>query len=234
LVDIEWLKRNFRVANVPGFGRCVVIPIYKFKPEWDEELLQEGYECHAMDDFVYVILGPEDVEASAQHESRVGKGKRWTRDEDQLLIKLWNQNLPVPKIAEYFPGRTEAAVKNRLDRLKKIGKVQSRWSKGAQKEQKIQKVEKIEEARSSAQSDIIEELKEQLSQVVDILNESVKLLGKLNCAVLMQGLQIKQLKGELTIPQNLWIHYANALLEDDKQFQQVFCKKVKQLLEAHK
>jgi len=219
MVDVEWLKQNFKVANVPGLGRCIVIPIYKFKPEWDEELLQQGYECHAMNDCVYVFLGPETVEKpSPPAKTRRG---RWSKEEDETLIKLWNQGLSYAEIAEQLPGRSEAAVRLRLERLRKAGRIEAKQSQKKEREQKVGSYE-------------IAELKEQLSQIMDILDESIKLLGKLNCTVLMQGLQIKQLKGELTIPQNLWIHYANALLEDDRQFQQVFCKKVKQLLEVHK
>ena len=218
MVDVEWLKKNFRVSNVPGLGRCIIIPIYKFKPEWDRELLHQGYECHAGDDVVYVRLGPERERETDKISKRYEK---WTEKEDQLLIELWNKGLSILEIVDHFPGRTKAAVKNRLDRLKRAGKIRPRW---------IKKTEKQPE--TSGMKGAEPQLEKLLSEIVKILKEHSKLLDKLYCQVLMNGLQIKQFRGELTIPPNLWIHYANAILEDDKHFQDVFREKVKQLLEA--
>jgi hypothetical protein len=50
----------------------------------------------------------------------------------------------------------------------------------------------------------------------------------------MQTLQVKEHLGELAIPKGLWVHYANAILEDDKKFREGFREKVKKLLEVSK
>jgi hypothetical protein len=41
----------------------------------------------------------------------------WTASEDELLTKLWQDNVPQEDIARQLPGRTGAAVQSRAHRL---------------------------------------------------------------------------------------------------------------------
>jgi hypothetical protein len=41
----------------------------------------------------------------------------WSPDEDDLLTKLWQDNVPAAEIARQLPGRTEGAVSSRALKL---------------------------------------------------------------------------------------------------------------------
>ncbi len=58
------------------------------------------------------------------------------------------------------------------------------------------------------------------------------IMEKLQCQIVMQVLQIKEQRGDLTIPQSLWNHYFNAILENDQKFSKVFQEKATNFLEA--
>jgi transposase len=78
----------------------------------------------------------------------------------------------------------------------------------------------------------LDKLASDVKGILDVLDVQGRVLDKLFCALLMQAVEVKQEKGDLSIPPGLWIHYANALLEDDKQYRKKFRLKVEQLLEA--
>jgi len=230
MVTVEELQNRFKVANVPGRGRCIIIPLDKFDPDWDQMILDAGLSSHAAEDVVYVILGPEKRPEKPKEEVHPVPSRTWKAEEDELLIELWNQE-PKLKLLEIakrfdkkFPGRTQGSVKNRLARLRKAGKIEGRW---------VHK-EKSPASPSSPHGETFQ----LLSGVVRTLEEHTELLNKLSdkvsCHSLMQVLEIKQDEGELTIPPKLWEHYVKALLEEDKKFYDIFRTKVKQLLEASK
>jgi hypothetical protein len=239
MVNIEELKRQFKVANVAGVGQCIIIPMDKFEPEWDEELLQAGHECHAREDgYVQVTLGPEKSERSRGR--REGTPIWWTKeDEARLLKRLSELTGPIyqkcAKIVSEFPGRTVKALELKQKKLK-------RTSKKTQKEKVAPKLEDkpstpVHIPPSTSVTDpyvpkILNKLTNDVDGILDILNEQNKIMDKLSCHVLMQALQLKEQKGEIKIPPGLWAHYANALLEDEKRFCDVFREKVKNLLEA--
>ena len=69
-----------------------------------------------------------------------------------------------------------------------------------------------------------------LGDILDIIEAHTKLIDRLECQAIMHSLQIQELKGKLKIPKGLWILYANAMLEKDKQFRIKFRQKVRELL----
>lgn len=44
---IEELRSKFKVQNIPGKGRCIIIPVDKFQAEWDQQILEAGCDAHA-------------------------------------------------------------------------------------------------------------------------------------------------------------------------------------------
>lgn len=72
---------------------------------------------------------------------------RWSDKDDDLLIKLWNEDVTVSKIALDFPKRTEKSTKLRLQRLRTAGKIQPRRAgkKKHSEESNVPKGEKVEE-----------------------------------------------------------------------------------------
>jgi hypothetical protein len=70
--------------------------------------------------------------------------KRWSKDEEQLLVEFWNKDLKVPDMLAHFPGRTRHSIAMHIDVLQKAGKISPRWKAGEGK----RKPEKIARAGS--------------------------------------------------------------------------------------
>lgn len=224
---IEELKKQFKVANVAGRGRCIIIPLDKFKDEWDQTILDAGLESHANENAVFVHLKDEESQFQSPFpRMNVLRRDMWTEKEDKLLIALWNQKPQLKKkyiakkLIGIYPQRTSAAVLNRLSRLKKKGEIQSR------------KKAKATFPPSTAETGEGEVPGQIVDDILRVLEKHSKLLDKLECHLFMHVLKLKQQKGELTVPPSVLVHYANALLEPDIKFRDVFRNKVKQLLEA--
>jgi len=78
----------------------------------------------------------------------------------------------------------------------------------------------------------LSEVKNILDEILDIIEVHTELIDKLQCQAIMHSLQIQELKGKLKIPNGLWILYADAMLEKDKQFRIKFRQKVRELLKG--
>lgn len=231
MVDIEELKRQFKVANVAGVGQCIIIPMDNFDPAWDEELLQQHIECHAREDgYVQVVLGPEkDPEKQKPKKQNKRKmGARWEREDEERLLKRVNELTgPVEprlkKLLPEFPDRTFDALRIRYDKIRQAAKLEKKAPS---------KAETPAPGPDSNVTKILGKLTSDVDGILDILDEQNKVMDKLSCQILMQALELKEQKGEIKLPLGLWIHYADALLEDDKKFCNIFREKVKHLLEA--
>lgn len=138
--DIEELRKQFAVEKTAQ-GERIIIPILKFNADWDQELLDAGYECHAEGN--KVIVTPFNPGA---------RGEPWPKEETDRLIELWNRkDLTVDEIAKKFPNRKGSSVKNKLRRLQDAGKIEPRWKKGEGKRRKGKKEEKGERERALKQ-----------------------------------------------------------------------------------
>jgi hypothetical protein len=261
VITIEGLRKRFEVRDFPEEGgSCIVIPSGEFKPEWDKELLDQGYECYGHGKWVLVHLKrftgkPKSVEerymekivplSVQSRQSRQGtpskqKGRTpvrapsWTKEENDYLIELWNQDPPLTKVQiskrfqKRYPARTGTSVQQRLDRLLKR-KIITRRGQGQSPPVKSTPVRIPAPSKSAGP-----EIENEVSAIQTYLETIGPVVDKLGCYLLMQGLQVREQKGELTIPPALKVHYANALLEDDKRFRDVFRRKAEQLLEVIK
>jgi len=175
----------------------------------------------------------------------------WSVKEDDLLIELWNKRvnnkrLKRSAIAEKLPGRSHESIQNRLKALQKLGRIEPRWKQKPRKPRS--ETAKPSEHGIDSQlaykqpgnaiptpADLqraIEKITVDINGILSILEGQNHVIDKLLCMQQMQGLEIKASKGKFTIPFSLWEHYANAILEDDKKFRDVFREKVRKLLEA--
>jgi len=237
MITVEELKAKFAVCDVEPYGSCIVIPGAEFDPDWEVFLGDQGYKCFFVDlDRKPVTLVRLKKDAAKETRRQpvapwMNPEGRWRPEEDQLIIDFWNKKLKVAKICEKvcskFPKRTDKAVINRIHRLVKSGKISARLTRKDK-----EKPARLESEPATPTSTLLIKLTKDVSEILDILDIQNQVIDKLLCTVLMQGLQIKEQRGEFTIPPGLWIHYANALLEEDKQHCEKFRFKVKQLLEA--
>lgn len=156
MVSFEELSQKYPTHNVPPYGMCVVVPGDEFDPDW--EALLEDCSCHFTDfegksvtlvqqahknkgeGVVYVP--PKPVAASAEAKgkkqtlipgARSSPSQKWRPEEDKVLVKLWNERVLIEKMTPSFPGRTEAAIRLRIQRLEKYGKIKKRTGRGRQK-----------------------------------------------------------------------------------------------------
>lgn len=140
---IEELKTKFAVD-----GDKIIIPILKFDPGWDEQLLGEGYECHAQNNKVVVTAIPE--------KQNPGKGRQtpnYTKEEIDRLIELGNRgDLTVKEIAKEFPNREVGGVRCKLSRLRKAGKIKPRWKRQGRKTPEISELERLRKELEKARA----------------------------------------------------------------------------------
>lgn len=219
-------------------------PSSKWRPEEDEVLIKLWNDRVLIEKMTPSFPGRTEaairlriqrLERYGRIKKRAGRPKglkssvrRWSDQEEQLLIELWNKDTKVPDMLVQFPGRTRNSVAMHIDILQKSGAIKPRWKAG----------EGIHH-RSDVSVDTpvhapvtLDKLASDVKGILDVLDAQGRVLDKLFCALLMQAVEVKQEKGDLSIPPGLWIHYANALLEEDKQFREKFRLKVEQLLEA--
>jgi hypothetical protein len=167
----------------------------------------------------------------------------WNDKDDELLVKLWKKRKTVSAIAEKVPGRSYESVKMRLQALKKLKRIEPRWKQKAEKEPKGP--EGLEPATLKGTPDLKTDtpVHEPISTpthtplslpdpAVKLLADILFLLQKQNITLIMQGLEIKELKGQVKIPDSIYVAYGDALLEDDKDLWDLFRGKVRKLLEA--
>lgn len=127
-LNLEELKQKFPIKDVPPYGSCIVVPGSEFNPDWEAELDDQGFLCAFTDldqKAVTLVrlgkkLGSEPVERSA------GLPKHWSPEEDEVLVKLWNERVLIEKMTPSFPGRTEAAIRLRIQRLEHHGRIKKR------------------------------------------------------------------------------------------------------------
>lgn len=153
MVDVEELKKHFTVE-----GESIIIPAHLFNDEWDQELLDKGYECHPRGNKIVVTpFNPTLPEPPA-------KSKPWTQEEEDRLIELWNtKDKTKDEIAKEFPDRAQSSVSNKLGRLRNAGKIEPRW--------RAQKTKKRLEEKSP------EEKKREMRPHICLGAESCRLMG---------------------------------------------------------
>jgi len=151
MVTVEELKENFVTREVKPYGTCVCIPNKEFKPEWENELRSQGFKVFAaffdQAPFMLVQLKP----AKFSDEKR-----RWSKEDDEKLVDLWNKGLGVNEIAAKFSDRSIHSVKMRIDRLKVKGVIHSRWQKRYRKHPPERRAESIETPKPAESAEIPE------------------------------------------------------------------------------
>jgi hypothetical protein len=149
---LEDLKVKFPMKEFSPYGFCVVIPGAEFDPDWEAELGDQGYKCFDTDfegepvTLVRVVKAekgqgektvyspPPAPKASAETAARMRDSRsRWSEEEDEVLVKLWNDRVPIEKMPPSIPSRTEAAIRLRIQRLEKHGTIEKRSGRGRPK-----------------------------------------------------------------------------------------------------
>jgi len=178
------------------------------------------------------LKGPDRVVHIREKRSYASHGQLWSTEEDALLVKLYNQK-PRPsypkifeKLQKQFPHRSLSSLTNHIGELQRQGKIKPKWTK---KRPDSSKPELKTDTPSHTPTDTLstkgtKETKETLSSTplslpepaVRLLGDILFLLQKQNITLIMQGLEIKELKGQVKIPDSIYVAYGDALLEDDK------------------
>jgi len=129
MVSVEELKLNFVTRDVAPYGTCIAIPNSDFNPAWEKELQSQGFKVFTTflngAPFVLVQLKQMKIPGSPN----LDQTRHWSKEEDDKLIKLWNEGQGIPDILPIFPNRSHHAIKMRLARLKEKGVIHSRWTK---------------------------------------------------------------------------------------------------------
>jgi len=63
-LTVEKLKKRFKVANIPGYGNCIIILKRHFPKQWEKELEKQGYsvfeQLYGDEPCVLVRLNPRE------------------------------------------------------------------------------------------------------------------------------------------------------------------------------
>lgn len=239
-ITVEMLKEFFPVVkDVAPYGACIVVPGDKFDPDWEDQLCTQGHKVimTSLDDKVVTLVKLEE-EKKDLAASRVAnlQIKVWSEDDAELLLKRMRE-LPgtveqkCGQLTKEFKDRSPAAIHQKYVKLQRGLKKQARPTKERKGPVKPERASTPTSTLMSTPA-TLDKLASDVKGILDILDVQGRVVDKLFCALLMQAVEIKEERGSLSIPPGLWIHYANALLEEDKQFREKFRMKVKQLLEA--
>jgi hypothetical protein len=79
----------------------------------------------------------------------VSSVKRWSEQETQMLIDLWDKGAKVPEIMTSFPGRTRDSVAMHIDVLQKAGTIKPRWKAGKGQRPKTEKEPSVDTSVST-------------------------------------------------------------------------------------
>ena len=142
---LDYLINSFKVDN-----HTIFIPSEKFDPDWDQQLLDEGFEAHGFGDFVVVPIPknykplklekkskPPKKQQIKKKKSNIGGDmagrKRWSEEADKLLISICEKN-PALKMNEThkeycrlkpieWEDRSFRGIKSRISKLRAFGKI---------------------------------------------------------------------------------------------------------------
>jgi hypothetical protein len=163
----ETLKNKYPIQQIAMYGDCIIIPIVEFGDDWEKRLKEEGYMSHIVQ-INYVGRWAVQLKKAEVYKkepfpeppkpkteptppipepNQTAPGhKRWTKDEDKLLIALWEHvpHYSIPKITELiqetFPEKTEAAFIGRANTLKEKGLIKPRFKTRRSKDQAPEKI----------------------------------------------------------------------------------------------
>lgn len=205
-----------------------------------------------------LVYGPP-VAASPSKAKRgrpkdAGKTMRWSQTDNESLLREWQRargdvEEKAKALVKQFPGRTPKAIELHYRKLlrkgsrkcSKCGLPPDLCACAQEKEEKIrsgtpsaeEKAEKRTHERGKGpESKTAED--PALKEILETVSGLTEVVDKLGCQVIMHALEIKELKGSdgFKIPLRLWASYADAVLESDKKYRDVFREKVRKLLEA--
>jgi transposase-like protein len=176
------------------------------------------------------------------------RGASWTDSEDTLIIQLWNQGFTKDQIAEKLPNRSVKAVKSHLQRLREAKRIKKRGHVGRPRKAQVTEAKPEPPGVKDKESKQTKESTENLQvgseptpergsatqRLIETVDKLVDIVDKLSCQALMHSLEIRELKAQdgFKIPLALWVHFTNALMNDDKKYRDLFRDKVSKLLEA--
>lgn len=118
---LDQLKETWPIQDVPPFGSVVVIPNKAFKPEWKEQLQNEGVKIYAqaLHNEAYLFLKANSVKPEESDISvsplRLEK-RRWSSQDESTLKELHSQGLSLREIAEKL-GRSKISVDHKLQTM---------------------------------------------------------------------------------------------------------------------
>jgi hypothetical protein len=259
-IKITDLQDKFVERNVPPYGRVLMIPGKDFDPDWEAALEDLGFGCVFTEingeKFTLVRLEKEEGEESTA-EPGPGAGKfltNWSRADKERLFKRMEESSgtieeKVAQLVSEFPGRTATGLLKKYQKLKRKRKKDAKAVGKSLTKRMLEERGKSEPVPHGDVEDLPRGAKEEYVSVpaaeaqldivktLDRIEEMVKMdhgiIIRLNCAIVMQGLEAEERRGLLTIPPKLREHYLDALLRTwDDRVVEAFLAKTRALLEA--
>jgi len=115
----EELAQSFPLETLAPYGQVLVIPVKAFKPEWKSQLEAEGVQTYtnAYRGQTCFFLRKKTQNQTVSAEKPKPKNV-WTREEEQLLLKLVNEGVDFKTVCEKL-GKTRMQVMGKISSLKK-------------------------------------------------------------------------------------------------------------------
>ena len=156
---IKWGKLGLKLYKKKVGGKNITFTtgedFWKFAKENKELIVFKRIEENSL------LPEPEWVKEIRRTErNEVKYKKKWSKEEDERLIKLFKTKTPIKDIVRIM-GRNYSAVTHRLSRLKKLQKVNIKW-----KPVEIEIMYKLEK-QGKTDSEIAEELGREIYHIRD-------------------------------------------------------------------
>jgi hypothetical protein len=114
------LSQTFPLENLEPYGEVLVIPVKAFKPEWKSQLEAEGVQTYtnAYRGQTCFFLRKKTQNQTVLEAEKPKPKNVWTREEEQLLLKLVNEGVDFKMVCEKL-GKTRMQVMGKISSLKK-------------------------------------------------------------------------------------------------------------------
>jgi hypothetical protein len=119
------LSQTFPIENVEPYGEVLVIPVKAFKPEWKSQLEAEGVQTYTnayMGQACFFLRKKMQNQTVLEAEKPQKPKNVWTKQEEQLLLKLYNEGVAFNEICKRL-NKTRTQVMGKISSFKKQQKM---------------------------------------------------------------------------------------------------------------
>jgi len=115
------LSQTFPLENVEPYGEVLVIPVKAFREEWRKQLEAEGVQVYSnayMGQACFFLRKKMQNQTVLEAEKPQKPKNVWTKQEEQLLLKLYNEGVAFNEICKRL-NKTRTQVMGKISSFRR-------------------------------------------------------------------------------------------------------------------